>query len=151
MKTREVKITIKGDDDPEILKWASTLKYGTFPKVVIEILRWYEKNGLLVRGGVNAPDILPPQIPLNQASIDAVKLNEILQVVKENNQLLKSIEFTQPTEILTIGTNEQNEIQNSENSSTTEPEPSRACFDAQNEEPEPITGTLPFTPFKIYK
>lgn len=59
MKTREVKITIKGSDDPEILKWANTLKYGTFPKVVIEILRWYEKNGLLVRGGVNAPIFSP--------------------------------------------------------------------------------------------
>jgi hypothetical protein len=151
MKTKEGKITIKGGDDPEILKWANTLKYGTFPKVVIEILRWYEKNGLLVRGGVNHPDILPPQIPLNQDSIDTAKLNEILKFVKDNNQLLKSIEFTQPTENSLIDTKDENESQERVNSAITEPEPTRAFLDDQNDEPEPITGTIPFSPFKIYK
>lgn len=151
MKTREVKITIKGSDDPEILKWANTLKYGTFPKVVIEILRWYEKNGLLVRGGVNAPDLLPPQIPLNQDSIDAVKLNEILKIAKENNHLLKSFEFTQPTETLTIDTNRNSEIQSSEFLSTSNSELSRTGLDVQNEEPESLSENIPSSPFKIYK
>lgn len=100
MKSREVKITIKGSDDPDILKWANTLKYGVLPKLILEILRWYEKNGLLVRGGVNQPDILPPQIPLNQESLDLIQLNKILSIVLENNDLLKSGVEIRPTENL---------------------------------------------------
>lgn len=98
MKSKEMKLIIRNESDPEIYKWVTSLKYGTFPKLVIEILRWYERNGLLVRGGVNQPDLLPPKIPLNEVSLDTETLNEILRLAKENNQVLKSGEFIPPTE-----------------------------------------------------
>lgn len=98
MKSKEVKLIIRNDSDPEIYKWATSLKYGVFPKLVLEILRWYERNGLLVRGAVNHPDILPPRIPLNEFSHDEKILNEILQLVRENNQVLRSNEFISPAE-----------------------------------------------------
>lgn len=98
MKSKEVKLIIRNESDPEIYKWVTSLKYGTFPKLVLEILRWYERNGLLIRGGVIQPDLLPPKIPLNEASPDSETINEILRLVKENNQVLKSGEFIHPTE-----------------------------------------------------
>ncbi len=98
MKSKEMKLIIRNESDPEIYKWVTSLKYGTFPKLVLEILRWYERNGLLVRGGVNQPDLLPPKIPLNEVSLDTETLNEILRLAKENNQVLKSGEFIPPTE-----------------------------------------------------
>lgn len=98
MKTKEVKLIIKSDTDPEILKWANSLKYGVFPKVMIEILRWYDNNGLLVRGGVNQPDLLPPKIPLNQDTIEVEKLNQIIKLISENNQLIRSGKAISPTE-----------------------------------------------------
>lgn len=60
---KEFKLGIHKDRDPEIFKWATTLNYGLFPKLIVEMLRWYEKNGLLVKGGVASPDLL---ISLNQ-------------------------------------------------------------------------------------
>ena len=98
MKSKEMKLIIRNESDPEIYKWVTSLKYGTFPKLMLEILRWYERNGLLVRGGVNHPDLLPPKIPLNEVSLDTETLNEILRLAKENNQILKSGEFIPPTE-----------------------------------------------------
>ncbi len=98
MKSKEMKLIIRNESDPEIYKWVTSLKYGTFPKLMLEILRWYERNGLLVRGGVNQPDLLPPKIPLNEVSLDTETLNEILRLAKENNQVLKSGEFIPPTE-----------------------------------------------------
>ena len=98
MKSKEMKLIIRNESDPEIYKWVTSLKYGTFPKLVLEILRWYERNGLLIRGGVNHPDLLPPKIPLNEVSLDTETLNEILRLAKENNQVLKSGEFIPPTE-----------------------------------------------------
>ena len=98
MKSKEMKLIIRNESDPEIYKWVTSLKYGTFPKLVLEILRWYERNGLLIRGGVNQPDLLPPKIPLNEDSLDTETLNEILRLAKENNQILKSGEFIPPTE-----------------------------------------------------
>lgn len=98
MKSKEVKLIIRNESDPEIYKWVTSLKYGIFPKLVLEILRWYERNGLLVRGGVNHPDLLPPKIPLNEVSPDTDTLKEILRLVLENNQILNSGEFILPTD-----------------------------------------------------
>ena len=98
MKSKEMKLIIRNESDPEIYKWVTSLKYGTFPKLVLEILRWYERNGLLVRGGVNHPDLLPPKIPLNEVSPDTDTLKEILRLVLENNQILNSGEFILPTD-----------------------------------------------------
>lgn len=80
-----------------------------------------------------------------------MKLNEILKIAKENNHLLKSFEFTQPTETLTIDTNRNSEIQSSEFLSTSNSELSRTGLDVQNEEPESLSENIPSSPFKIYK
>lgn len=108
MKSREVKLSLKSETDPEILKWANSLKYGHFPKIMLEILRWYEKNGLLIKGGVNHPDILPPQIPLNQIQVQdqsnqdcseiLEQLDKLLKVTEENNQLLRANELLSATQ-----------------------------------------------------
>lgn len=152
MKSKEAKLIIRNDSDPEIYKWATNLKYGTFPKLVIEILRWYERNGLLVRGGVNHPDILPPKIPLNEVSLDAETLQKILFLVKENNQLLKSGEFVVPTENKSISEinepavtviEDHQELSNIESIEVIEEDNDYENSDAQ-------MPSIPM-PFKIYK
>ncbi|NNH77398.1 hypothetical protein HLH17_06885 [Acinetobacter sp. ANC 5380] len=98
MKSRDVKFTVRHEVDPELCNWANKLKYGFFPKIVLDMLRWYQKHGLLIKGGVNHPDILPPQIPLNQldqqksqANDQTVELlNRLMEVGLMNNKLLRS-------------------------------------------------------------
>lgn len=155
MKSKEVKLTIRKDTDPEIMKWADTLKYGVFPKLMIEILRWYEANGLLVRGGVNQPDLLPPKIPLNQDSPDTNVLNEMLSLLKENNELLKSCGISRPTEQRELSepflVNETKPVEAISN--VVVPEPSLLVHEqieeAEPEEEPPILFTPPA--FKIYR
>ncbi|BBL22187.1 MULTISPECIES: hypothetical protein [Acinetobacter] len=155
MKSKEVKLIIRKDADPEILKWANTLKYGAFPKLMLEILRWYETNGLLVRGGVNHPDLLPPKIPLNQDSPDAKLLYEMFSLLKENNELLKSGGISLPTEQRLI--NEPFEIIDPKPvealSKDVVPEPSPLVHDQVEEAESEEEPSLPFTPpaFKIYR
>lgn len=154
MKSKEVKITIRKGSDPEILNWVNTLKYGAFPKLMLEILRWYERNGLLVSGGVNQPDLLPPKIPLNHDSLDTKMLNEMLSLLKENNSLLKSgviptpteqgdvnetFEFTDPSPVETVSTILVSEPSALEHEPVVEAEP----------EEQPIVMSPPA--FKIYR
>lgn len=100
MKSREAKVTVRSNLDPELFHWVSTLKYGCFPKIVLDILRWYEKHGLLIKGGVNHPDILPPQIPLNQQQQESIQtdqtleqLDRVVEIALVNNKLLRSGEI----------------------------------------------------------
>ena len=155
MKTKEMKLIIRKDTDPEILKWADTLKYGVFPKLMIEILRWYEANGLLVRGGANQPDLLPPKIPLNQDPTDANVLNEMLSLLKENNLLLKSCGISRPTEQREVSDpfsiNNPKPVEVKSNVEVPEPpllvqEP---IEEAESEEEPPVIFTPPA--FKIYR
>lgn len=148
MKSKEAKIIIRGDSDPEILKWVNTLKYGAFPKIMIEILRWYNRNGLLVRGGANAPDLLPPKIPLNQESIDSRMLSEILEIVKDNHRILQSGTSVPPTEIQEQSfSNQSNSFQEddgAESNSDLRPEP---VIESQDDSAQiPVMSN-----FKIYK
>lgn len=149
MKSKEAKIIIRNDTDPEILKWVNTLKYGAFPKIMIEILRWYNKNGLLVRGGANAPDILPPKIPLNQnsESQDAVVLNEILDLLRENNHILKNGTFVPPTETQ-IESNQPNlSVSQVEHVNKQELEPKQLSESEEEIHDLPMASNV----FKIYK
>ena len=153
MKSKEMKLIIRNESDPEIYKWVTSLKYGTFPKLVLEILRWYERNGLLVRGGVNHPDLLPPKIPLNEVSLDTETLNEILRLAKENNQILKSGEFIPPTENKT--TNEHLEPIKPQLEATHITVSDAETFVVAETEVEPETDNSPMPnvpmPFKIYR
>lgn len=81
---KEYKIVIQKEKDPELYKWALSLNYGLFPKLIIEMLRWYEKNGLLVKGGVASPDLL---MSLNQniPNIDRESFEK--QVIEKLNLL----------------------------------------------------------------
>ena len=95
--SKEMKVTIKGDVDPEILKWVNTLKYGAFPKVILEMLRWYDRNNLLVRGGVVSPDLLAPKVSFDQSNmeirqIDSNAVQEILKTVLLIDQKLSSVQ-----------------------------------------------------------
>ena len=153
MKSKEMKLIIRNESDPEIYKWVTSLKYGTFPKLVLEILRWYERNGLLVRGGVNHPDLLPPKIPLNEVSLDTETLNEILRLAKENNQILKSGEFIPPTENKT--TSEHLEPIKPQLEATHITVSDAETFVVAETEVEPETDNSPMPnvpmPFKIYR
>ena len=153
MKSKEMKLIIRNESDPEIYKWVTSLKYGTFPKLVLEILRWYERNGLLVRGGVNQPDLLPPKIPLNEVSLDTETLNEILRLAKENNQVLKSGEFIPPTENKT--TSEHLEPIKPQLEAAHITVSDEETFDVAETEVESETDNSPMPnvpmPFKIYR
>ena len=153
MKSKEMKLIIRNESYPEIYKWVTSLKYGTFPKLVLEILRWYERNGLLVRGGVNHPDLLPPKIPLNEVSLDTETLNEILRLAKENNQILKSGEFIPPTENKT--TSEHLEPIKPQLEATHITVSDAETFVVAETEVEPETDNSPMPnvpmPFKIYR
>ena len=153
MKSKEMKLIIRNESDPEIYKWVTSLKYGIFPKLVLEILRWYERNGLLVRGGVNHPDLLPPKIPLNEVSLDTETLNEILRLAKENNQILKSGEFIPPTESKT--TSEHLEPIKPQLEATHITVSDAETFVVAETEVEPETENSPMPnvpmPFKIYR
>lgn len=81
---KEYKIVIQKEKDPELYKWALSLNYGLFPKLIVEMLRWYEKNNLLVKGGVASPDLLLNQ-NLNTPNI--INSDFEKQVIEKLNQL----------------------------------------------------------------
>ena len=153
MKSKEMKLIIRNESDPEIYKWVTSLKYGTFPKLVLEILRWYERNGLLIRGGVNQPDLLPPKIPLNEVSLDTETLNEILRLAKENNQILKSGEFIPPTENKTTSEHLEPIKPQLEATHITVSDAETFVVDETEVEPETDNSPMPNVPmpFKIYR
>ncbi len=155
MKSKEMKLIIRNESDPEIYKWVTSLKYGTFPKLVLEILRWYERNGLLIRGGVNQPDLLPPKIPLNEDSLDAETLKEILRLAKENNQILKSGEFIPPTENKTTSEHLEPIKPQLEATHITVSDAETFVVAERDVEDEPETDNSPMPnvpmPFKIYR
>ena len=153
MKSKEMKLIIRNESDPEIYKWVTSLKYGTFPKLVLEILRWYERNGLLIRGGVNQPDLLPPKIPLDEVSLDTETLNEILRLAKENNQILKSGEFIPPTENKTTSEHLEPIKPQLEATHITVSDAETFVVDETEVEPETDNSPMPNVPipFKIYR
>ncbi|NWK53216.1 hypothetical protein HYG89_11800 [Acinetobacter sp. SwsAc5] len=81
---KEYKIVIQKEKDPDLYKWALSLNYGLFPKLIVEMLRWYEKNNLLVKGGVASPDLLLKQ-NLNTPNFSNSDFEK--QVIQKLNQL----------------------------------------------------------------
>ena len=86
---REFKLTIHDDRDPELYKWAASLRYGTFPKLVIEMLRWYEAKGLLVKGGVASPDLVINPIDVSRLQ-DSNNENLILEKLETIEFMLRN-------------------------------------------------------------
>ena len=100
---KQFKIIIREDKDPELYAWIHTLPYGSFPKNVIETLRWMEEKGLLIRGGVVPPDRLlesqnpPLYVP---PSPDLQIQKEILDKVNQLTDLLKQSHHRLPENTL---------------------------------------------------
>ncbi|AMW80546.1 hypothetical protein AMD27_16650 (plasmid) [Acinetobacter sp. TGL-Y2] len=86
---KEFKLTIHDDRDPELYKWAASLRYGTFPKLVIEMLRWYEVKGLLVKGGVASPDLVINPIDVSKIQ-DSNNENQILEKLEAIESMLRN-------------------------------------------------------------
>ena len=86
---KEFKLTIHDDRDPELYKWAASLRYGTFPKLVIEMLRWYEAKGLLVKGGVASPDLVINPIDVSKLQ-DSNNENLILEKLEAIESMLRN-------------------------------------------------------------
>lgn len=87
---KEFKVGIHKDRDPDIYKWATSLNYGLFPKLIIEMLRWYEINGLLVKGGIASPDLLinlKQNPPILESSVFE---KQVLEKLNSLEVLLKS-------------------------------------------------------------
>lgn len=90
---KEFKVGIRKDIDPDIYKWATSLHYGLFPKLIIEMLRWYEINGLLVKGGIASPDLLirltqnPPILELSSYEKQVLEKLDHLEVLLKSTDL----------------------------------------------------------------
>lgn len=111
---KEFKIVIQKEKDPELHKWALSLNYGLFPKLIIEMLRWYEKNGLLIKGGVASPDLL---MSLNQNSktIDSTAFEkQVIEKLSHLENLINSKSFEDiSSNLLKDKSNDENVMQES--------------------------------------
>lgn len=161
---KEFKLVIHKDRDPEVYKWALSLNYGLFPKFMIEILRWYEKNGLLVKGGVASPDLLidlnkkPPILEVSDFEKQVLeKLNSLEDLLKNSNfEGLASFPSDDNPNVALVNkviSFEQTEFRSDveiDSLSTDQVEP-----DMQNKtepEPEQSTFAMPMqSNFKVYK
>lgn len=87
---KEYKIVIQKEKDPELYKWALSLNYGLFPKLIVEMLRWYEKNNLLVKGGVASPDLLLNQNINTPNNSNSVFEKQVIEKLIELESLITS-------------------------------------------------------------
>ena len=153
---KEFKLTIHDDRDPELYKWATSLRYGTFPKVVIEMLRWFEAKGLLVKGGVASPDLVINPIDVSKIQdsnnenlilerLEAIEfmLRNGLIVNKKQDELSDSQEPQTPTKAIDEIKSEVPAVQTVVNHES----------DLSSNEPEPNEmNAVPTNPaFKVFK
>lgn len=93
-EVKQFKIILRADKEPELYKWAQQLPYGAFPRIIIEVLDWFDKNALLTRGGVISPDLMINQVNNQTTSLPLSENKEIekeiLRRVNEIADLLAS-------------------------------------------------------------
>lgn len=148
---KEFKITINKEKEPELYKWVMSLNYGFFPKVVIEVLRWYEKNGLLVRGGIVSPDILiKQQNEPNDFSPNPFELS-VLKKLERLEEILSKTDLT----AMAVKSQVATDINESPHHKVQEVLSSDGCSDQlqseeqPNEEPPAITMPASFRVFRF--
>lgn len=95
MKTKEIKFLIKKETDPTIFEWMNSLKYGVPPKVMLNMLRWYDRKNLLCRGGIIDPDtVIVPQ-DINSSAIGSDELiRELLAEIKSLKKELANLSLS---------------------------------------------------------